>query len=63
MDPAYRLLLEHAYEALIDAGVNPRHIRGTKTGVFIGTCFSESEQTWMYHKTSVRLQYTYTTGQ
>lgn len=50
MDPQSRLLVEHAYEAVMDAGVNPKTIRGSKTGVFIGTCFAESEKTWFYER-------------
>ena len=29
-----------------DAGVNPQSIRGTKTGVFIGSSFSEAAEAW-----------------
>ncbi|XP_015113130.1 fatty acid synthase [Diachasma alloeum] len=50
MDPMCRMALEHAYEAIVDAGVNPQHLRGSNTGVFIGACFSESEMTWVYEK-------------
>ncbi|CAH0385876.1 unnamed protein product [Bemisia tabaci] len=53
MDPMCRMLLEKAYEAIVDAGYNPRHLRGTNTGVFIGACFSESEKTWFYEKLQV----------
>ncbi|CAB3220194.1 unnamed protein product [Arctia plantaginis] len=53
MDPMCRILLEKAYEAIIDAGVNPRELRDTKTGVFVGACFSESEKTWFYEKMQV----------
>ncbi|KAK6640571.1 hypothetical protein RUM44_012267 [Polyplax serrata] len=53
MDPMGRLLLERAYEAIIDAGVNPRQLKGKKCGVFIGACFSESEKTWFYEKINV----------
>ncbi|XP_053598737.1 fatty acid synthase [Microplitis demolitor] len=53
MDPMCRMLMEHAFEAIVDAGVNPRHLRGTRTGVFIGACFSESEKTWFYEKLQV----------
>lgn len=52
LDPQSRILLEHAYEAVIDAGMNPKRLRGTKTGVFLGCCFSESEKTWIYDKKS-----------
>ncbi|CAF4803306.1 unnamed protein product [Pieris macdunnoughi] len=53
MDPMCRILLEKAYEAIIDAGVNPNELRNTRTGVFIGACFSESEKTWLYEKMQV----------
>ncbi|XP_076644466.1 fatty acid synthase [Halictus rubicundus] len=50
LDPMCRMLLEHAFEAILDAGVNPRQLRGTNTGVVIGSCISESEKTWFYEK-------------
>lgn len=53
LDPMCRMLLEHSYEALIDAGINPRQLRGTNTGVVIGACISESEKTWFYEKLQV----------
>ncbi|CAC5370812.1 FASN [Mytilus coruscus] len=46
MDPQLRLLLEVTYESIIDAGVNPDTIRGSKTGVFIGCSASESHDAW-----------------
>ncbi|XP_039501306.1 fatty acid synthase isoform X1 [Drosophila santomea] len=52
MDPQTRILIETAYEAVIDSGVNPKSLRGSKTGVYIGSCISESEKTWFYEKVS-----------
>lgn len=48
MDPQCRLLIETAYEAIIDAGICPKLIRGSKTGVYIGACFGESEKAFFY---------------
>lgn len=52
MDPQSRLILEHAYEAVLDSGTNPRSIRGSNTGVFVGVSFNESEKVWIYEKIS-----------
>ncbi|XP_053392677.1 fatty acid synthase-like [Mercenaria mercenaria] len=46
MDPQLRILLEVTYEAIVDAGINPEDIRGSKTGVFIGASASESHDAW-----------------
>ncbi|XP_053608163.1 fatty acid synthase-like [Plodia interpunctella] len=44
MEPMSRVLLEHAYAAVYDAGVNPVELKGKRVGVFIGSAFSESEK-------------------
>ncbi|KAL3270572.1 hypothetical protein HHI36_021109 [Cryptolaemus montrouzieri] len=43
MDPMTRIFLEKTFEAIIDAGLNPSDVVGTKTGIFAGVCFAESE--------------------
>ncbi|CRK99510.1 CLUMA_CG012829, isoform A [Clunio marinus] len=48
LDPQCRTLLEHSYEAVLDAGINPKSLRGTRTGVYIGCCYCESEKFWIY---------------
>ena len=50
MDPQSRMLLEHAYEAVIDSGTCPKDLKGSKTGVYIGASYNESEKKWIYEK-------------
>lgn len=45
MDPQGRILLELAYSAILDAGVHPSSLRGTRTGVFTATCFHDTMST------------------
>jgi acyl transferase domain-containing protein/short-subunit dehydrogenase/acyl carrier protein len=37
IDPQHRLVLETAWEALEHAGINPRSLQGTRTGVYLGS--------------------------
>lgn len=48
MDPQGRILLEVAYEAIMDSGIHPHALRDTNTAVFTAVCFSESEKLQLY---------------
>ncbi|XP_075991465.1 fatty acid synthase-like [Anticarsia gemmatalis] len=48
MDPVGRKVLEQAYHAIYDAGVNPHQLGGKKVGVYVGTSFCETEKTNFY---------------
>ncbi|KAJ8958993.1 hypothetical protein NQ317_011721 [Molorchus minor] len=50
LDTFARLMQEKTIEAIYDAGLHPSDFEGTKTGVFIGGCFSESEISWCFDK-------------
>ncbi|KAG7203844.1 hypothetical protein KM043_017900 [Ampulex compressa] len=54
MEPILRILLEHTYEAIVDAGVHPKLLRGTETAVIVGCCFVDGEKTLMYEKMQPR---------
>ena len=41
LDPQQRLLLQTSWRALEDAGIDPRSLAGTSTGVFVGMMSSE----------------------
>ena len=41
LDPQQRLLLQSSWRALEDAGIDPRSLAGTPTGVFVGVMSSE----------------------
>lgn len=50
MDPSCRQLLERSLEAILDAGYHPSELRETRTGVYVGTCVSETEKFIFYSK-------------
>ena len=41
LDIQIRMLLEVVYEALIDAGLSIKSVKGSNTGVYVGNCFSD----------------------
>ncbi|GAB0087173.1 Fatty acid synthase [Sergentomyia squamirostris] len=43
MDPGIRMLLEATHEAIIDAGYNPKDLRGSRTGVYFGVSAADTE--------------------
>ncbi|PSN36092.1 hypothetical protein C0J52_13099 [Blattella germanica] len=44
MDPQLRIILELTYEAILDAGINPAEIRGSKTGVYYALTGGDADQ-------------------
>lgn len=54
LDSMTRILLEHTYEAIVDAGINPKQLRGKNTAVIIGTSFLESQERFMYENLQVK---------
>jgi fatty acid synthase, animal type len=55
-DPQIRILLEHAYETILDAGESPQSFVGSRTGVFIGNSESESKEV-IIHQMNVKNGY------
>ncbi|XP_039312737.1 fatty acid synthase [Solenopsis invicta] len=53
IDPGTRMFLEHTYEAIIDAGVNPKELRGTRTGVFTATSLCDTLCLFCFSKPQV----------
>lgn len=45
-DPVLRVCLENAIEAILDAGVNPEDLAGTKTAILGSVCNSETGEAW-----------------
>ncbi|XP_036142639.1 fatty acid synthase-like [Monomorium pharaonis] len=50
LSPEARLLMEHCYEAIVDAGINPKQLRGKNTAVIIGAYFIETQKEFQYKK-------------
>uniref|UniRef100_A0A2A4JVR3 Ketosynthase family 3 (KS3) domain-containing protein n=1 Tax=Heliothis virescens TaxID=7102 RepID=A0A2A4JVR3_HELVI len=42
LDPLSRKVMENAFSAIYDSGINPLTLSGTKLGVFIGSSFSDT---------------------
>lgn len=51
-DPQARILLEHVWEAISDAGVSPSSLMGSNTGVYVGCLNYDSLDYWLYDKTT-----------
>ncbi|KAJ3652430.1 hypothetical protein Zmor_018395 [Zophobas morio] len=51
LDPALKVLMETVVEAIMDAGVNPLELKGSKTGVFIGFSYSDVENITLFETT------------
>ncbi|KAL6446809.1 hypothetical protein ACFW04_001324 [Cataglyphis niger] len=53
LNPECRMLLEHTYEAIIDAGVNPAKLKGTNTSVITAISASDSYLDLIYKKPQI----------
>jgi acyl transferase domain-containing protein len=60
MDPQQGLVLETAWQALEVAGIVPRSLAGSRTGVFVGISNSDWDRMWSRDK--ARLDVMYVTG-
>ncbi|KYQ53605.1 Fatty acid synthase [Trachymyrmex zeteki] len=54
LTPETRLLLEHSYEAIIDAGINPKQLQGKNTAVIMGISHIESQEKMLYSGVEVK---------
>ncbi|XP_011690499.1 PREDICTED: fatty acid synthase-like [Wasmannia auropunctata] len=43
-----RMLLEHSYESIIDAGINPKQLRGKNTAVIVAITYVELQNPFLY---------------
>lgn len=47
-DPQARIILEHSFEAILDAGVSPQSLVGSRTGVFVGCSYSDARDSFLF---------------
>ncbi|NET25238.1 type I polyketide synthase [Okeania sp. SIO1I7] len=62
IDPQQRILLEENWKALENAGINPKSLSGTETGVFVGIGFHDYEQLQYKHNQEQDLNIYFATG-
>lgn len=48
-DPQSRIAIEKVHEAIIDAGISPTTLKGSRTGVYVGCYNLDSLQHWMFN--------------
>jgi len=53
LTPETRLLLEYSYKVVIDAGFNPKQLRGKNTAIIIATCYIETQSKALYEDLQV----------
>ncbi len=62
LDPQHRMVLETAWDAIVNAGIAPRRLAGTRTGVFLGIQYSEYGQLQVRQNDTSSLDKYYATG-
>lgn len=49
MDPQARILLELSYEAILDSGISPQSLVGSRTGVFVAVMMTDSKDAFFHN--------------
>jgi acyl transferase domain-containing protein/short-subunit dehydrogenase/acyl carrier protein len=62
MDPQQRTMLEASWEALEDAGVDPGALRGSQSGVFVGTMYQDYGEAAAMTSSAISGHISYTLG-